>query len=57
MSNFNEGDVVRIKSGSPALTISWINQERESAGVIWFNHDGQKVEFQEVNLVTLVKDE
>lgn len=57
MSDFKEGDVVRLKSGSPAFTIAWINQDRASAGATWFNDQAQKVEIQEVKLSTLVKDE
>ena len=57
MSDFQEGDVVRLKSGSPAFTIAWINQDRASVGATWFNEKAQKVEVKEVTISTLLKDE
>ena len=39
----NEGDVVKLKSGGPLMTVVWIN-EQDVVGCHWFKDDELKFE-------------
>ncbi len=42
MSKFNIGDVVYLKSGSPAMTVNRIFEERGTVECVWFVENEQK---------------
>lgn len=35
------GDVVRLKSGGPSMTVEYLDLETQSVGCVWF-HDQEK---------------
>jgi uncharacterized protein YodC (DUF2158 family) len=39
MSNFKEGDVVRLNSGSPLLTVVGFNQSDRKVQVRWYDNN------------------
>lgn len=45
MEDLKIGDVVKLKSGGPIMTIQWINEEDDSAKCSWFkgNEVGEKL--------------
>lgn len=44
-SSFSPGDVVRLKSGGPALTVMWVNADGHY-GCKWWNHAASKYEVE-----------
>lgn len=46
MANFNIGDVVRLKSGGPAMTVEAVAPSGGGLVCVWFNKDGMKFETQ-----------
>ncbi|ENV98320.1 DUF2158 domain-containing protein [Acinetobacter bereziniae] len=42
MGKFNIGDVVYLKSGSPAMTINRLIEERGNVECVWFVENEQK---------------
>lgn len=56
MSNFQEGDVVQLKSGGPMMTIAMIhNNADKTAFVRWYNQADSKIEGCIIELITLQK--
>ena len=41
---FNAGDVVRLKSGGPAMTVLWAARDGESVTLQWWNFAFSKFE-------------
>jgi uncharacterized protein YodC (DUF2158 family) len=56
MSSFQEGDVVKLKSGGPAMTIAMIhNNEDKTAYVRWYNEPESKIDGAIIELITVEK--
>jgi uncharacterized protein YodC (DUF2158 family) len=41
MANFNPGDVVRLRSGGPAMTVQSLANDRETLWCVWFDAKGE----------------
>ncbi|WP_398482298.1 YodC family protein [Tardiphaga sp.] len=40
MADFKEGDMVRVKSGGPTMTVNYIRpDEGREIQCVWFNHE------------------
>ena len=58
--SFKPGDTVRLKSGGPLMTISWINESNKYVGCEWFEgkniksfefkHTSLKIDDDDVNV-------
>lgn len=52
---FNKGDIVRLKSGGPDMTVDGTNQENEIVNCKWF--DGSELKQSSFNRSSLEKKE
>ncbi|MDP8208157.1 MAG: DUF2158 domain-containing protein [Candidatus Electryonea clarkiae] len=56
MSQIKPGDVVRLKSGGPKMSVQWINDEVNQVNCTWF--DGKdKLEKKNFAAEVLIKEE
>lgn len=52
LKKFNPGDIVRLKSGGPDMTVSSYNSKDEGVGCMWFNDGDVKVRFFSPEVLT-----
>ena len=50
---FASGDIVRLKSGSPAMTVLWYTTNGEEIGCHWWNRATSKFEIQKFDPTSL----
>ncbi|OTG86707.1 hypothetical protein B9T31_06830 [Acinetobacter sp. ANC 4558] len=54
MSNFQEGDIVELKSGSPNMTITEINGNGYAV-VAWYCYDSNEIKTKPIETTALKK--
>jgi len=57
MSNFKEGDVVRLNSGSPYLTVVGFNQSDRKVQVRWYDNSSNDFKYASLEPAALYKEE
>lgn len=57
MSNFKEGDVVRLNSGSPFLTVVGFNQSDRKVQVRWYDNSSNDFKYAALEPAALYKEE
>lgn len=55
MSPFKIGDVVRLRSGGPMMTVAWDDKRPGYVACVWFDENVSRVDEFHVHTLTLIE--